>query len=115
MASARFIEFILILVLISSICSMWADYKIDELNVMKEDNSLAALGKCLLAVDANMDHQQNEYEKYISESERLLMKYDEFNDDRSLWIIVRNIATGLAIAFNIFALILIESRKEAEK
>jgi hypothetical protein len=108
----KWIQISLILGLILTMVSIFSNYKADEYNIMSEDNSLAALGKCLLAIDANQDHQNEEYKNFMSDSKIMLETYAELNKERQFWVIVRDILTILGLSFNVLALLLIQMKEE---
>jgi hypothetical protein len=106
MSNLGTIQTLLIFGLFFSVLSVYSDYNIDDYTSLNNEKTQKALAKCILAVDAHMGGNADQYSEFMSNMNQLLSETGEIHDKKQFWKNIRNGASMIALFLNAIAAIL---------
>jgi hypothetical protein len=76
----------MVLGVLFSSASIYCNYNIGECTTSINEHMYAAIGQYIMAIDARLAGQTEEYNVYISHAETKLKTYGELNNARQFWV-----------------------------
>jgi hypothetical protein len=111
---AQWVKILMVIGVILSTAYIYCNYKTVECTTSINEQTYAAFGQYILAIDARLADQTEEYEDYVSQAQTKLETYRKLNSTRQFWAGIGPVFLIGALLSNLVALILALSEKKKE-